>query len=84
MRLFKRKDTPDPKENVLQSVGQTPIERNYEKEKFPGEFDVEQPKGKVFDKKPFKMELEAEKRYAWCTCGRSKIGVCETISFICM
>ncbi|KAL5007101.1 hypothetical protein ScPMuIL_015907 [Solemya velum] len=37
----------------------------------PGEYEVDPPKGKIFDKKPFKMELEAGKKYAWCTCGRS-------------
>ncbi|CAG5092025.1 Similar to Cisd3: CDGSH iron-sulfur domain-containing protein 3 [Cotesia congregata] len=28
--------------------------------------------GKPYDKKPFKMRLEAGKRYAWCLCGHSK------------
>lgn len=28
--------------------------------------------GAVYDKKPFKMTLEANKKYMWCLCGRSK------------
>ncbi|XP_072381022.1 uncharacterized protein [Diabrotica undecimpunctata] len=28
--------------------------------------------GVVYDKKPFKIPLEAGKRYSWCLCGRSK------------
>ncbi|KAJ8917395.1 hypothetical protein NQ315_002419 [Exocentrus adspersus] len=28
--------------------------------------------GFVYDKKPFKITLEAGKRYGWCLCGRSK------------
>lgn len=28
--------------------------------------------GMVYDKKPFKIELEAGKTYSWCLCGRSK------------
>ncbi|XP_074040179.1 uncharacterized protein [Leptinotarsa decemlineata] len=28
--------------------------------------------GIVYDKKPFKMTLEAGKKYSWCLCGRSK------------
>ncbi|XP_059486660.1 CDGSH iron-sulfur domain-containing protein 3, mitochondrial [Neocloeon triangulifer] len=29
-------------------------------------------KGKVYDKRPFKFPLEANKKYLWCSCGRSK------------
>ncbi|XP_063985588.1 uncharacterized protein LOC135166855 [Diachasmimorpha longicaudata] len=29
-------------------------------------------KGKIYDKKPFKLTIEAGKKYAWCTCGHSK------------
>ncbi|KAK3589583.1 hypothetical protein CHS0354_043041 [Potamilus streckersoni] len=36
-----------------------------------GEYEVEPPKGKIYDKKPFKMELQAGKKYAWCVCGLS-------------
>ena len=43
-----------------------------EREYFVGEFDLERPKGKIYDKQPFKIELEAGKLYAWCTCGNSK------------
>lgn len=28
--------------------------------------------GVVYDKKPFKMHLKAETKYAWCLCGRGK------------
>ncbi|XP_034950216.1 CDGSH iron-sulfur domain-containing protein 3, mitochondrial [Chelonus insularis] len=28
--------------------------------------------GKVYDKKPFKIKLQAGKRYSWCLCGESK------------
>ncbi|KAG5900046.1 hypothetical protein JTB14_009124 [Gonioctena quinquepunctata] len=28
--------------------------------------------GAVYDKKPFKIPLEAGKRHSWCSCGRSK------------
>lgn len=33
---------------------------------------MELAKGKIYDKKPFRMELIAEKRYGWCTCGWSR------------
>ncbi|CAO1379239.1 unnamed protein product [Diamesa serratosioi] len=28
--------------------------------------------GVVYDKKPFKIQLEAGKNYSWCCCGKSK------------
>ncbi|ESP01575.1 hypothetical protein LOTGIDRAFT_99828, partial [Lottia gigantea] len=28
--------------------------------------------GKIFDKKPFQIELQAGKKYYWCLCGASK------------
>uniref|UniRef100_A0A336KPQ3 CSON010621 protein n=1 Tax=Culicoides sonorensis TaxID=179676 RepID=A0A336KPQ3_CULSO len=28
--------------------------------------------GKIYDKKPFKMTLEENKKYSWCLCGHSK------------
>lgn len=28
--------------------------------------------GVIFDKKPFKLTLEAGKTYSWCLCGKSK------------
>ena len=43
-----------------------------EREYFAGEFDLERPKGRIYDKKPFKIGLEAGKLYAWCTCGISR------------
>ena len=30
------------------------------------------PKGRVYDKKPFRMELKQDKKYFWCSCGHSK------------
>uniref|UniRef100_A0A182T0U0 Iron-binding zinc finger CDGSH type domain-containing protein n=1 Tax=Anopheles maculatus TaxID=74869 RepID=A0A182T0U0_9DIPT len=32
----------------------------------------QQTNGVIYDKKPFRMELEEGKRYSWCLCGRSK------------
>ncbi len=49
--------------------------RHPEKETYPKEYE-DRPKGKVFDKKPIKIPLEAAKLYAWCTCGNSKMQVC--------
>lgn len=28
--------------------------------------------GVIFDKKPFKIHLDKEKKYSWCLCGKSK------------
>lgn len=33
------------------------------------------PKGRIYDKKPFKMQVEAGKTYKWCSCGVSKTQV---------
>ncbi|GAB1598253.1 CDGSH iron-sulfur domain-containing protein 3, mitochondrial-like [Argonauta hians] len=41
--------------------------------KFINEHSVDgPPKGKIYDKRPFRLELEANKWYSWCTCGHSK------------
>ncbi|XP_053664429.1 CDGSH iron-sulfur domain-containing protein 3, mitochondrial [Anopheles marshallii] len=32
----------------------------------------QQTNGVIYDKKPFRMELQEGKRYSWCLCGRSK------------
>jgi len=29
-------------------------------------------KGRIYDKKPFRFEVEAGKTYMWCSCGHSK------------
>lgn len=29
-------------------------------------------KGKIYDKKPFKLMLKEGKKYFWCSCGHSK------------
>ncbi|XP_064617288.1 CDGSH iron-sulfur domain-containing protein 3, mitochondrial-like [Liolophura sinensis] len=39
---------------------------------YPQEYSLEPAKGKIYDKKPFKMTLTAGKKYSWCTCGTSK------------
>lgn len=35
---------------------------------------IEEQKGKgaIYDKKPFRLHLQAGKKYAWCSCGKSK------------
>ncbi|KAF6026586.1 hypothetical protein EB796_015107 [Bugula neritina] len=33
---------------------------------------VDPPKGAIYDKKPFRMEVQAGKVYLWCSCGQSK------------
>merc|ERR1711894_800627 len=38
----------------------------------PRQYDLEPAKGKVYDKKPFRVTLQVGKRYAWCTCGFSR------------
>lgn len=43
-----------------------------EREIFVDEFSDPHPKGRVFDKKPFRMLLEMNKPYFFCTCGQSK------------
>ncbi|XP_045169125.2 CDGSH iron-sulfur domain-containing protein 3, mitochondrial-like [Mercenaria mercenaria] len=37
-----------------------------------GQFELNPPKGKIYDKKPFPALLKAGKKYSWCTCGHSK------------
>lgn len=71
VRTFKRKDTPDPDPELFEK---TRVKKGgwLEREVFPGEFEKDPPKGKIYDKLPFKMTLEAGKKYAWCTCGHSK------------
>ncbi|KAL8607975.1 hypothetical protein ACOMHN_005530 [Nucella lapillus] len=39
---------------------------------FPNEFTMVVPKGKIYDKKPFRMELKAGVNYHWCACGTGK------------
>lgn len=47
--------------------------KHLETPEYPGLFNGEPPaKGKVYDKKPFKMQVEAGKTYLWCSCGLSK------------
>lgn len=46
--------------------------RHPETPQFPNENSVEPLVGKIHDKKPFRMELQADKKYFWCVCGTSK------------
>ena len=45
---------------------------------FKNEYSSEQLMGRIYDKKPFKVKLEANKNYFWCVCGYSKwqVGGC--------
>ena len=39
---------------------------------FPNEYSLEgPPKGRIYDKQPFKFRVEAGKEYIYCTCGHS-------------
>ncbi|CAD7077409.1 unnamed protein product [Hermetia illucens] len=33
---------------------------------------LQQENGAIYDKKPFKIDLEGGKKYSWCLCGKSK------------
>ncbi|CAD5117954.1 DgyrCDS6695 [Dimorphilus gyrociliatus] len=71
-RKFKHKDDPEPDLNLFRRTRPDPAAKFPEKEVFPGEFSLEKPKGKIYDKKPFKIFLEAGKTYSYCTCGWSR------------
>lgn len=48
-----------------------------ETQEYPGMFSGEPvAKGRVYDRKPFRMQVEAGKTYLWCSCGLSKSQVC--------
>lgn len=36
-------------------------------------------KGKIYDKKPFKIKLKPDKSYLWCMCGQShsQVHICK-------
>lgn len=54
-----------------ESVGK--VRLHPETPRFQNEFSPDgPPKGKIYDKKPFRITLQAGKRYSWCTCGHSK------------
>lgn len=40
-------------------------------EKFTGTQEHHE-NGAIYEKKPFKLNLKAEKTYSWCLCGKSK------------
>lgn len=68
---FRRRDTPLPDAELAQKL--TYDRRKYmEREAFPGEFAAELPYGRIYDKKPMKLYLEAGKQYKWCICGASR------------
>ena len=69
---FRRSDTPPPDAELADKVLFRKARDSMEREIFKDEFKEEHPLGKIYDKKPFKMLLEAGKRYSWCTCGLSK------------
>jgi len=61
---------PDPK---LQLKWSKPV-AHLETPKHPGEYVVGEwpPKGRVYWKLPFKVKLQADRVYKWCSCGTSK------------
>lgn len=68
---FRRRDTPLPDAELAKKLIYD--RRKYmEREAFPGEFATELPYGRIYDKKPMKLYLEAGKQYQWCICGTSR------------
>lgn len=48
------------------------IRRHPERSVFPNEYSLEgPPKGRIYDKFPFKFTVEKDKTYSFCTCGFS-------------
>ena len=66
----KRPDTPNPDAELHKMT--TPPKVSVEKPQFPTEFEATPPFGRIHDKLPFKLRLEAGKKYSWCSCGYSK------------
>ncbi|XP_064647907.1 uncharacterized protein LOC135500392 isoform X2 [Lineus longissimus] len=53
--------------------GQEKERKHIETPKFTNEMDPNVVTlGKIYDKKPFRLELEAGKKYFWCACGHSR------------
>ena len=75
-----RGDTPPRDEEIVKLAAEA--KKHPEAETFQGEHNLERPKGKIYDKKPFKVFLEADKRYSWCTCGHSKKQVCDLVQVV--
>lgn len=47
-----------------------------ETQRYPGLYSGNPPaKGKIYDKKPFRIDVVAGKTYHWCSCGHSKTQV---------
>ena len=68
---FRRADTPAPVQDLSDKVLHRKKEY-MERESFPGEFALSPTRGRIYDKKPFPIHLEAGRQYSWCTCGHSK------------
>ncbi len=48
------------------------IREHPEEALFPNEYALEgPPKGRVYEKQPFKFQVEAGKAYSFCTCGHN-------------
>ena len=47
-----------------------------------GQFELDPPKGRIYDKLPFPALLKAGKVYYWCSCGNSKNQVNNSISYM--
>ncbi|XP_029169050.1 CDGSH iron-sulfur domain-containing protein 3, mitochondrial [Nylanderia fulva] len=61
------------RENVLRfctKIEEPPIPVNPLKDTYGASFQAKN--GVIYDKKPFKIRLEAGKNYSWCLCGQSK------------
>ncbi|KAI0214435.1 hypothetical protein LSAT2_000467 [Lamellibrachia satsuma] len=69
---FKYPDTPAPDKDLLWRTEDRRSLSHRESPTYPNEYEEEFPSGKIYDKKPFRMELKAGKKYSFCTCGYSK------------
>ncbi|XP_029676903.1 CDGSH iron-sulfur domain-containing protein 3, mitochondrial [Formica exsecta] len=61
------------RENVSRFSTQTdepPIPVNLVKDKYSA--NLQSKNGAIYDRKPFRIRLEAGKNYSWCLCGQSK------------
>ncbi|UYV62613.1 CISD3 [Cordylochernes scorpioides] len=54
-----------------------PEEKKYQVEAY------NQPKGNIYDNKPFKVRVEAGKEYLWCSCGWSKTQPYGILQYVC-
>ncbi|KAK2142397.1 hypothetical protein LSH36_961g00065, partial [Paralvinella palmiformis] len=71
-RLFYVGEKPSRSDlRAFSRTNKTKMKTHPERPRYPNEYTNPMPKGKVYEKFPFKMTLEAEKSYSWCTCGLS-------------